>query len=178
MSNIHTNRKSGFIRRDGGMRRETVWFQFPFASTPLAASATATLVYLLNAAALDLRPFTIVRTRFVWMVASDQSAATETYIGNFGFAIVSDQAAAVGVTAVPTPATDMGSDLWFVLQQWIGEFALIGTDVTTELRSQVIDSKAMRKVDLGQDVAGVAEAGIGGSGARVRTVGRMLVKLH
>ena len=178
MARISTSRKSGFIRRDGVMRRETVWFQFPFDERTLAASATAFLSYSLNAAALELRPFTIIRSRFEWFVRSDQSAATELYIGNLGFCVVSDQAVAVGVTAVPTPATDLGSDLWFLIQQWIGNFTLVGTDVTTEVRSQVIDSKAARKVDIGQDVVGVIEAGIGGSGVTMSQVGRMLVKLH
>ena len=178
MAHVRTGRKTGQILRGGSLRRDTVWFQFPFVETTLAASATASLSYLLNAAALELRPFTVVRSRFNWFVRSDQSAATELYIGNFGFCVISDQAAAVGVAAVPTPATDLGSDLWFMLDQWIGNFTLVGTDVTTEVRSSKIDSKAMRKVDIGQDIAGVIEAGIGGSGVTIGTVGRMLVKLH
>ena len=178
MARVNTSRKSGFIRRDGVMRRETVWFQFPLATMTAAASATAILGYSLNAAALELRPFTVVRSRFNWQCRSDQSAASETFIGNFGFAVVSDQAVAVGVTAVPTPATDLGSDLWFLIQQWIGRFELIGTDVTYDARMLDIDSKAMRKVDIGQDIVGVGEAGIGGSGVTIQTVGRMLVKLH
>ena len=114
-----------------------------------------------------------------WKVISDQSAATETFIGNFGLCVVSDQAVAVGVAAVPTPATDLGSDLWFLIEQMIGRFQLVGTDITTsEQRSQAIDSKVMRKVDIGQDIAGTVEAGIGGTGCFVDTVGRMLVKLH
>ena len=178
MAHIITGSKSGFIRRGGVRRRESLWLGFGFASTTIAASASATLLYSLNAGALALRPFTIVRTRMNWRCNSDQSAATEIFIGNFGWAVVSDQAVAIGVTAVPTPATDLGSDLWLLIDQWIGDFSLIGTDVTTELRSQKIDSKSMRKVDDGQDVVGVAEAGIGGSGVNVSTVGRMLVKLH
>ena len=178
MAGIRTGRKSGLILRDGRMRRDTVWFQFPFSENTLAASATAVLAYSLNAAALELEPFTVVRSRFQWYVRSDQSAATELYIGNFGFCVVSDQAVAVGVAAVPTPATDLGSDLWFLLEQWIGNFTLVGTDVTTEVRGRTIDSKAMRKVDIGQDLVGVIEAGIGGSGVTIGTVGRMLVKLH
>ncbi len=171
-------RKSGFVRRHGVMRRETVWFQFGFISTTLAASATASMGISLNAAALLLRPFTVVRTRMNWLVRSDQSAASETYIGNFGFAVVSDQAVAIGVTAVPTPATDLGSDLWFLQDQWIGRFELVGSAINEDTQARKIDSKAMRKVDIGQDIVGVTEAGIGGTGCVVQTVGRMLVKLH
>ena len=179
MANVRVGRKSGFIQRNGVMRRETVWFSFPFAQAMLAASATAALQYLLNVAALALEPFTVVRTRMNWLAISDQSAATETFIGNFGFAVVSDQATAIGVTAVPTPATDQGSDLWFMIDNWIGRFDFIGTGTANQdLRSKVMDSKAMRKVDIGQDIVGVVEAGIGGSGVTINTAGRMLVKLH
>ena len=176
---IRTSRKSGFIQRNGVMRRETVWFQFPFVNSTLAASATAVIQTSLNAAALLLRPFTVVRTRMQLLVLSDQSAATEIFIGNYGMCVVSDQATAIGVSAVPTPATDQGSDLWFLIEAVINEFKLIGTDVIAQSGgSKAIDSKAMRKVDIGQDIVTVAEAGIGESGCRVLTTGRMLVKLH
>ena len=178
MARLNVGRKSGFIVRGGMKRRETVWFQFAYQANTMAASATAILSTVLNAAALELRPFTIVRSRFVWQSRSDQSAATEAFIGNIGMAIVSDQASAIGVTAVPTPATDLGSDLWFLIQQWIGRFVLVGTDVTTEHTFREIDSKAMRKVDIGQDMVIVKEAGIGESGVIISHVGRMLVKLH
>jgi len=175
---IITNRKSGFIQRGGRMKRESLWLFQQFSSNTLAASATAALATSLNAAALALRPFTVVRTHMNWQVISDQSAATEVYIGNIGMAIVSTQAVAIGVTALPTPATDLGSDLFFMIQQWISEFTLVGTDVTTDVVSRQIDSKAMRRVNEGQDLVQTVEAGIGGAGIVIRTVGRQLIKLH
>ncbi len=178
MANLNIGRKSGFIVRSGVRRRETVWFFLPFGSDTLAASATAILTASLNAAALELRPFTIVRTRLQWLCISDQSAASESFVGNFGMCIVSDQAIAVGVSSVPTPATDLGSDLWFLIDQWIGQVQLIGSDWSQNLQPRVLESKAMRKVDIGQDIAFVSEAGIGGNGVAVKTVGRILVKLH
>ncbi len=164
--------------RAGAPRRETAWFSFPFASNNAAASATAVLQYSLNAAALAMRPFTVVRTHFNWYCLSDQVAASETFIGNFGLAVVSDQATAIGITAVPTPATDLGSDLWFLIDQWPADFQLINANGQVPVDSRKIDSKAMRRVDIGEDIVGVIEAGIGGSGVVVKTVGRMLVKLH
>ena len=179
MANIRTGRKSGFVVRSGARKRDTIWFEFGLAAVTLASSATAALLYTgLNSAALLLRPFTVVRTRFRWVVRSDQSAATESFTGNVGFAVVSDQATAIGITAVPTPATDMGSDLFWLIDQWIGRVELIGTDWTSDLVDRVIDSKAMRKVDIGQDMAISAEAGIGDQGCIVRVAGRMLVKIH
>ena len=179
MANVRTARKSGFIVRNGVSRRETVWFSIDHASVTLAASGTAALRSTMNAAALALWPFTVVRTRMRWLVISDQSAATESFIGNLGFAVVSDQAVGVGIAAIPTPATDLGSDLWYVIEQWEGQFDFIGTGTANQsLQDREIDSKAMRKVDVGQDIAITVEAGIGGTGCVLKSVGRMLVKLH
>jgi len=166
------------VLRGASPRRATQWIGLSFATTTLAASATAALVSSLNAAALALRPFTIVRTRGVWLVESDQTAATENFVGSLGMAVVSDEASAVGVTAVPTPATELDSDLFFLHQSWIGRFSLIGTDVTRNATMQPFDSKAMRKVNADQDLVITAEAGIGGNGCIVNFVGRMLIKLH
>jgi len=178
MANVIVGRKSGFIRRAGVMRRATEWLFLPHSQTVQGASATAVLIASLNAAALALRPFTVVRTRLDWLCFSDQSAATENFVGNIGVAVVSDQAIAVGVTAVPTPATDLGSDLWFLHQIWHGRFELVGTSINTDSQSKEIDSKAMRKVDEGQDMAFVVEAGIGESGLATVVAGRVLIKLH
>ncbi len=178
MANVITKRRSGFITRDGRSRRETVWFDLAASVNSFAAAGTAALIASLNAGALALRPFTVVRTRMQWLCRSDQSAATESFFANFGLAVVSDQAVAIGVTAIPTPATDRGSDLWFVLETWPGRFDLVGTDVSQDLVSREIDSKAMRKVDQGQDIVFVGEAGLVQSGCAIHAVGRMLVKLH
>ena len=177
MANISRSRKSGVFIRGGVARRETLWFSFPMVSSTLGASGTAVFQASLNAAALALRPFTIVRSRFNWLCVSDQNAATEQFVGNFGMCVVSDQAIAIGITALPTPATDLGSDLWFLHQSWIGQFQLNAAGMLSE-GPKDIDSKSMRKVVDGQDIAAVVEAGIGLSGVVVRTVGRMLIKLH
>ncbi len=178
MARIHTDRKSGFIMRGGVMRRQTLWFAGPHTSNALGAAATAVLTSTLNAAALALRPFTVVRTRGQWLCTSDQSAATEFFSGSLGFSVVSDQATAIGVTALPTPATDQGSDLFFVYESWTGLFQLVGTDVQSEVTSKQYDSKAMRKVDDDQTVVITAEAGLIDQGLIVRNSFRMLVKLH
>ena len=177
MANIITRNRGTFVR-GGVRRRETFWMQIAFVSTVLAASGTAVITNFLTAAALAVRPFTVVRTRMKWLVRSDQSAATENFIGNVGIAVVSDQAIGVGVTAVPTPATDLGSDLFFLIDQWPGRIQLAGTVITADFAPKSIDSKAMRKVDDDQDIVVVTEAGLGGSGCNIDTVGRMLIKLH
>ncbi len=182
MSNIRTARKSGFIVRGGVRRRETVWFGGTAFTQTLATPTTVALVQSLNAAALALRPFTVVRTRGRILVHSDQSGAAETYGASFGEAIVSDQASAVGITAVPTPTTESGSDLWFVYEFMMGRQGF-GTAVGFQDvgHEQSIDSKAMRKVEDGQDLVTVVEgpgAGLTANGSQISGFTRTLVKLH
>jgi len=170
-------RKSGFVRRNNVMRRETAWLGGTFIRTTLASTNAVAVSAQLSTEELAMRPFTIVRTRGIMHVKSDQSAASEFYGVQMGFAIVSDQAIAIGVTAVPTPDTDIDSDLWFVYESVFGQI-----DVTTDIgRVEVghtvrYDSKAMRKVEPGQDIVQVLECPL--NSALVSDSFRMLVKLH
>ncbi len=160
-------------------KRDSLWLQFAPGETSIAAAATATLISVLNTAALALRPFTIVRTRFILGIRSDQSAASETQQLAYGHVVVQDTATAIGVTAVPTPVTDMASD-WHVYEQMVANFQFktgVGID-SQNYSSMVVDSKAMRKVDFGQDLAVVAETAAGSAGLILYEGGRILVKLH
>ena len=167
--------------RSSGRVRETRWFSDTSTGLiTLGAASTATLVGSLTAEELALRPFTIVRTRGVWHVASDQTAATERYDVALGIAVVSEQASAIGVTAIPTPSTDDGSDLWMVYERMMSQHlikSLIGF-VEPAGTMQVFDSKAMRKVEDGQDVVKVVETSAASLGATVRSYARQLIKLH
>jgi len=173
-------RKSGFVRRGGSMRRETMWVGIGEVDQVLAAANTAVLIQSSNAALLALRPFTVVRSHITWFAGSDQTAAQEAWQVAFGVAVVSDQATAIGVTAVPTPFTDLGSDLFFVHQVQAGRFIFIsGVGVEPLGGRQIqIDSKAMRKVNDDQDIVFVLENSGVSLGSRNITAGRMLIKLH
>ena len=165
--------------RHGVMRRETSWFSVSASGTSLAGASTAVLASSLNAAGLALRPFTIVRTRGYMHVSSDQQAASENYSVALGYAVVSDQAVAIGVTAVPTPTTDRGSDLWYVYEEIYGRVAFSDATGIREVgHGREFDSKAMRKVEVGQDVISVVETTVASSGALITEGGRYLVKLH
>jgi len=171
------------VQRGGRSVRETIWFGFNESRSTLASANTAVLVHTLNAAALSLRPFTIVRSLFHWSVRSDQTGASENYSAGFGIAVVTDQASAIGVTAVPTPFTDLGSDEWLLHDVIDGRFEFIsGTGVEANSLSprggKLIESKAMRKVENGSDIVTVVENDSIGFGTVVYLVGRMLVKLH
>ena len=171
-------RRRDFVRGAAviAKRRETTWFQFQPEQATLAAAGGASLLFTLNAAALALRPFTIVRSRFEIDLRSDQAAAVEEQRAAMGIAVVSDQAVAIGVTAIPTPMTDLGSNLWFLHQIIFADESSL-TDRTRPSSKISIDSKAMRKVEVGQDVVVVVEtASSVGLGAIITVGGRMLTK--
>ena len=165
-------------RGRAGTRRETAWI----AIQALVDTATNALVLIsqLNATALALRPFTIVRIHWsIWMI-TDNIASSENQLAAVGAAVVSEQASAIGITAVPTPISDAGSDLFFLHQSMVS-----ATDVLTAVGQSSpsgvgfeVDSKAMRKVNDDQDVVFVYENSGGGGGSTIMTMGRMLLKLH
>ena len=144
----------------------------------MAAASTAVLQTSLSAAALALTPFTIVRTRGVFFARSD-AAVTETYNVAMGYAVVTEQASAIGITAVPTPDTDRDSDSWFVYEEIANRlFVADATGMINDGMMIRFDSKAMRKVEDGQDLVGVAETTAISLGANVLIAGRFLIKLH
>ena len=158
-------------------RRQMVWFQAGLALT-VVASGGATLLTVLNAAALALRPFTIVRTRLYIKWASDQLATTENPQGVFTIGTVSEQASAAGIVSVPTGISEADGD-FFVYEGLINEFAFVtGTGFDGDAGTgYVVDSKAQRKVGINEDVVSAVETRSQG-GASISVEGRMLVKLH
>ncbi len=171
----------GFVGRSRVARRETLWIaavdngQF---STLL--SNAAVFFSSLNVAALALRPFTVVRVRGLLTVKSDQIANIEQ--GNIaaGIAVVSDQAVAVGVTAMPTPVTESGSDLW-MFHQFLTFGFVISSAVgiaAPGITQMVIDNKAMRKVAEGEDLVTLVENESTTAGCQFKLSTRVLIKLH
>ena len=179
MANIRTARRSGLVLRDGRQRRQMLWLQAVEIEATGTTAGFTTLLTSLNAAALALRPFTIVRTRGLLVARSDQVAASEFFSIAYGDIIVTDQAVAAGVGSVPTPAAEPQSD-WHVFERLSGQFDF-GTGVGFQIDSveRVIDSKAMRKVDLGEDLIGVQEVTlVSDGGVTLNSFTRVLIKLH
>ena len=180
MANVSIRRKSGFIQRAGVMRRETSWSAVTATRTTLVAG-TPVLFTGFGADTLAQRPFTIIRVRGYGHIASDQIAASEGYMAHIGLSVVSEQALAIGVTAVPNPVADRGSDLWFVYESFASRILFGDATGFNDGAgvSRTWDSKAMRKVEEGQDVAWVEENEAGTFGGAILTrVGRILIKLH
>ena len=170
-------RNRSFVRGAAAIRtaRLTTWGGITPVASTLAANTSTILVSSLSAGALALRPFTLIRTHLEVQLVSDQAAAVETQGVSIGMAVVSDQAVAVGISAVPTPTIEADSNLWFLHQVLFADESNL-TDRTKNGNYVSIDSKAMRKVEIGQDVIIVVEgAGVGG-GMIVTLGGRFLLK--
>ena len=162
-----------FVRTQG-KGRLSLWLGMSPSSTTMTAGG-GTIVYTFNAAALALRPVTILRTHMTFALRSDQEAAMEQQTAAFGWCVVSNEAAAVGVSAVPTPISELGSDLWFASKLIYGDESKLIDKVRSETRVD-LDSKAMRKVNDGEQPVGVAEmSGTDSGGCILRIYGRMLV---
>ena len=164
--------------RRHGKTGETTWIAAGIAAMAVPASSK-TQVASLNAAALLIRPFTIIRTRISCMFESDQLAVSERLHGALGGIVVNDVASALGVTGIPGPVMDATSP-WFFYQGMLDSF-VFATGVgfaggNASSRLYEIDSKAMRKVGVNEDLNFVFEMAAAKGG--VLTIeGRILVKL-
>jgi len=160
-------------------RRESQWLSIPPVRATLVSASTATLALSLTTEEKALRPFTIVRTRMLFQIASDQQIASENYGCALGIAVVSDQAEAIGITAIPTPDTDRNSDLWLLYEDLVAKFTFgDATGFVNDGQMKYVDSKAMRKVEEGNDVTISLEAHANSQGLLAFIAGRLLVKLH
>ena len=179
MANIRTARRSGFVLRGGREVRETLWNDVTSTATIISGPQGVALLNVTGALLLGLRPFTVVRVRGVIHMESDQTAGAENQAAALGYAVVSDQASAIGITAVPTPITDIASDAWFVYQTMFGSNnATFNNDGSNPMIQ--FDSKAMRKVEDGSQVNIMLETDVAAltAGVFVRHVARLLIKLH
>ena len=154
-----------------------VWVGSTVDTLVLLASSS-TLFASFSASILALRPFTILRTRLELLYTTDQSAASESPNGLFGIGVFSDTAVALGITALPGPFAQPEQD-WFVYQGLQHEFTFItGSGIDNHAGSHfAVDSKAMRKVGLDDDVAFVVDQ-VNAVGSAITMNGRMLLQLH
>ena len=172
------SRRSTFPKT-GGPSRQVSWEVGPRGS--VATSTTSNSLFP-TAAEAALDKLTIVRTRGQLIVEyTTGDAVAEGHEWAFGMCIVSQNAAGIGVTAVPDPLIDIAWEGWFVYE--MGIVKQVGTTLD---QSEIgagqrieIDSKAMRKLRITDNVVAVFSNTIVGSPGQVRAsmLSRMLVKL-
>ncbi len=180
MANLNIGRRSGLVLRGGRNVRQTRWIDSPtIIQSTIVAASTAVLVHSLAAPGLALIPFTVTRTIAYLWTRSDNLFSTELTELFYGQCVVSEQAEAIGITAVPTPLTDAGSDLWFLHMLKMGDTVSQGTSGYGTTQPQMImDSRAQRKVVDGEQLIGVFETGNASNGVVGKVFFRQLIKLH
>ena len=149
----------------------------------MAASGSAAIPFSMVAA---LDALTVVRT---WGELLLQLLSADTAgINGAGFrvaagiCIVTQNAAGIGITAIPTPIADIGWDGW--LWYWTGGLSFGDLTAGSEGKQLggfvrvVIDSKAMRKIRITDNLVAVIEVVETGVATMVASLeSRVLVKL-
>ena len=140
-----------------GKRRATLWTSAADVTATTALASQAAVLHQSFSGGVD--PITVVRTRGNIWYGTDQAGTSESYAGAIGMCVVSDQAAAIGVTAIPTPITDAESDMFFVHEYFAQRFVVgDATGLNQDGLSRTsFDSKAMRKVNPDETICVVVE---------------------
>ena len=173
-------RGSRFPRTSASSRRPVTWEEGPFGS--LTGITTSTQNVYPTAQTLLFDNLTVVRVRgeVTAYITVAGGAANEGFRCAFGMCVVSENAAGIGVTAVPGPLTDIAWDGWFVYELFdivITSSALIPSAPEQEVRIK-IDSKAMRKLHATDVIIACFETSEIGEGTTMATrlSSRMLLK--
>ena len=141
----------------GGKRRKVTWTAGPEGTLSIATTANTAFATGIEAVSPDL---TIVRTRGeLLLFLQTASVALSGMQYAFGICTVFQNAAGIGVTAIPGPLTDIAWDGWFFHHQ--GALKAPTTTISNDLGGMVdrvtIDSKAMRKIHATDTTVGVIE---------------------
>ncbi len=148
-------RSRGFVR---AARPPGAWAGAAVAPFTLAANTKV----LVTALVPEIGPtLTVRRIRLGFSVVSDQLAATESYHGAVGAAVLNDTSIAAGVASLPDPLTDIGDDIWMLYQAFGNRF-LFGDATGFQDNAAMwfdVDSKAMRKLPHGKSVAIIVASG-------------------
>jgi len=176
-------RQSRFPQRSNASRRAVSWSNGPGGVLSGIVNSSSNLFPIAVQALLD--DLTLVRTRgdlLVYLTVAG-GAANEGFEWAFGICNVTENAAGIGVTAVPDPIADVSWDGWFVYEK--GRIVsrattLVESDNVVNCQRVRIDSKAMRKIhdtDVLVAVIATTEAGEGAAMSAGLTT-RVLDKLH
>ena len=169
-------RRSRFVRP---AKKTKMWIGDSLPQSTVAGAGPV-LMGSLNAAALLLRPFTILRTRTEMHVVSDQFGAIEFQEGAVSYQVVTDSAIAAGIGSIPSPITEPEAD-YFVYQPYVSDVThstVVGYESRGRDVAWTIDSKAMRKVGHDEDIAIVVQNVNATHTVLVSLVGRQLIQLH
>ena len=133
-------------------RAPTAWSR---TITPTPTNVPAATKILLTSLVLSNPGIqeTLLRTRGVLGVLSDQVAAPEDQVGAVGIIRVTDLALATGAAAIPGPITERNDDGWVL---WV-PFLAARNATSLEMTTTEFDSKAMRIIEEGFSLAIMVE---------------------
>ncbi len=129
------------------------WSGFKSFDTTLAGNASALIATLvLDNPGIDE---THIRTVGLLTIRSDQVAADESQNGAIGMIVVSDTAAAAGVTSLPSPMSNIDSDGWLLHVPYLQHLnAGDDTGLVPNFSTQYhFDTKAKRIIQDGYAIA-------------------------
>ena len=167
--------------RGGSLRRRTGWDDGPGFISNLG-TVTSTSVAIVGSGLSVLEDGnTIIRTRgMLQLILTAADAPLSGFRGAFGICIVSEDAFAVGVTAVPDPVDDAEWDGWFWHQFYslMQPITFAAQSTASSVLTLEIDSKAMRKIRATDVVILVGEHIESGTASMTVVAGtRLLFKL-
>ena len=157
-----TFRKRGFAGRGRGPHRASEWIGSADQGYLSIAAGTSVLTqsFAITGGGVSPSP-TLIRTRGVLSVRDASTpTADKDFVGAMGMCVVSDEAVAAGAASIPGPWNNSEWDGWFV---WIPylfriEFSSVsGIQIPGSVEIP-FDSKAMRKVHLGDSIAVMVES--------------------
>ena len=160
-------------------RRRTGWEEGPGDFTVQAFTGSGAAFFLTGREALG-DGLTIVRIRGLYELIVTSGAALSGFHGALGIGIVTADAFAVGITAMPSPVDDIDWEGWmyYSLFSMINPLAATANSQDNLVIRKEIDSKAMRKIGVNEIIfAGIEVTEVGASGLEARLATRMLVKL-
>ncbi len=172
-------RGRGLLPASGSNRRQTGWSVGPGSSVPVGVSASGSLI-LGSGVGANIQGLTLIRVRGHVELVLRLAGASEGFTGAIGICLVTDDAFAIGITAMPTPVTDMEDDIWLYHRFFsVHAGAVTATAALARIsESWEVDSKAMRKTPQGTTLAAVFEATeVGTSIIDVTFQSRLLDKL-
>ena len=163
------------------LRRKTSWDSGPGGTTigVLSAGGLGVIGSVQQATTDGL---TLVRLRgqlTMWLQAA--TAAGDGFTGAFGIGIAEQNALAIGSTAIPSPVTDRDWDgwiFWHPVQLFAGVAAETFGNAGSPVDRVIVDSKSMRKLDIGDGLFAVVELVLEGAATAEFTFdSRALLKL-
>ena len=158
-------------------RRKTVWIGTATASAVTVGAGASVVHSSFVPSALSMLAPTVVRVRGDLLVHPVAFGVDANWSGAYGLCLVSDEALAIGETAIPRAFDDDDWSGWLVHGYFTGHLEFQSS--TSELvmpQVQVIDSKSMRKVGVNESLVWMFENNSSVS-VRASLQARVLVKL-